>query len=205
MCQRLLRSASFHSRLQRIDTEIADDVCGLGCQFCGGGTLHVSNYPRKPRGGPPAELEGAFGTRLSFCCAGGGGGEGECRRRTTPPSVRFLGRRVYLGVVVILVTTLMHGLTEKRAAVLRRELGVSGETVERWRRWWLEEFPTTSVWPVLKGDLAAPIDESRLPASILERFEGGAEDGLVRLLKRLSPLTTSWTQVVSREGFPMSS
>jgi hypothetical protein len=34
-------------------------------------------------------LDKGYGQRFSFCCAVGG-----CRKRTTPPSLRFLGRKV---------------------------------------------------------------------------------------------------------------
>src|ERR1700726_3419348 len=54
---------------------------------------------RKPRGGPQ------WDRRYSFCCA-----EEDCRRRLTPESVRFLGRRVYAGLVVVLMATMIHGL-----------------------------------------------------------------------------------------------
>ena len=64
------------------------------------GMLHSARYPRKPRGGLD-DLGPDYATRLSFCCAVDG-----CRRRTTPPSVRYLGRRVYLGAVVVLVTAM---------------------------------------------------------------------------------------------------
>ena len=53
-----------------------------------------------------------------------------CRRRSTPPSVRFLGRRVYLGVMVILFTALQNGLTEKRRRELVDRLGVPPQTPE---------------------------------------------------------------------------
>ncbi len=195
MCQRLLRSASFYAHLCRIDAEIAEDYRGRGCGFCGGGRLHVANYARKPRGGPPAGLEWEYSSRLSFCCGGGGGRE--CRRRTTPPSVRFLGRRVYLGVVVILVTTMMHGLTPKRMATLSRELDVSPETVARWRRWWREEFPQTSVWAALRGTLMPAVGRWRLPQGILEGLRGTEEERLICFLKHLGPLTVSWASVVS--------
>jgi hypothetical protein len=46
--------------------------------------------------GSPAKLPEDDDRRLSLCCS-------QCRRRTTPPSVRFLGRRVYLAAVVVLV------------------------------------------------------------------------------------------------------
>jgi hypothetical protein len=79
----------------------------VGCAVCGG-KLHVAHYPRKPRG-IRGSLDGSVKTRLSFCCATDG-----CRRRCTPPSVRFLGRKVYLGAVVILVMAMEHGLSAKR-------------------------------------------------------------------------------------------
>jgi len=47
-------------------------------------------YPRKPRGIPFVPEE-SYEYRLRFCCA-----EDGCRRRITPPSVRFFGRKVFL-------------------------------------------------------------------------------------------------------------
>ncbi len=37
-----------------------------------------------------------------------------CRKRVTPPSVRFLGRKVYLHAVIILVAALRQGATPRR-------------------------------------------------------------------------------------------
>jgi hypothetical protein len=54
----------------------------------------------------------------------------------TPPSVRFLGRRVWLAVVVTLLCVMVHGASARRARKLREELGVDRRTLERWRRWW---------------------------------------------------------------------
>lgn len=73
----------------RIDYDLAEATRLSQCRLCGG-PLHVSNFLRKPRGlgFAPAEEERR---RLSFCC----GREG-CRARSTPPSVRFLGRRMYV-------------------------------------------------------------------------------------------------------------
>jgi hypothetical protein len=56
--------------------------------------LHRANYPRKPLGCPD-EVRADFESRLSFCC-------NRCRRRTTLMSLCFLGRRVYLSLVVVL-------------------------------------------------------------------------------------------------------
>ena len=104
MCQAIFDDASFYRSLFHLDQAIAADVQATGCRHCGG-RLHVADYPRKPRGVRSA-LDASYQYRLSFCCATDG-----CRRRTTPPSVRFLGRKVYLGVIIVLVTARTNGLS----------------------------------------------------------------------------------------------
>jgi hypothetical protein len=64
----------------------------------------------------------------------------DCRRRRTPESVRFLGRRVYAGLVVVLVTVMVHGLKPRRIRRIREALQVDSRTVKRWRQWWLDSF-----------------------------------------------------------------
>ena len=105
-----------------IDEEICRRVAAAGCAWCGG-PLHRSDYPRKPRGGLFAVAGEVFHRRLSLCCGWAG-----CRRRATPPSVRFLGRRVYLGVAVILASAVAGGLA-KVGAVKR----ATGSRRARWR------------------------------------------------------------------------
>ena len=83
-------------------------------------------YRRKPRA--VTDLSSGDEWRFSFCCAVEG-----CRRRTNPPSVRFLGRRVYLGVLVVLVSACCQGMSSKRVRILGEELGVDRRTLERWR------------------------------------------------------------------------
>ncbi len=163
MCQKLLGDATLYALLSRIDEDLAAETRAQRCPLCGG-PLHCADYPRKPRGGPPG-LGPGYGLRLSFCCA-------DCRKRRTPPSARFLGRRVYLGVVVVLVTALQSGLTPKRFGPLCEHLGVDRRTVERWRRWWRETLPASCFWRVVRGRFAEPVESERLPASLLERFSG---------------------------------
>lgn len=126
--------------------------------------------------------------RHSFCCSREG-----CRKRLTPASVRFLGRRVYLGVVVVLVSAMCHGLTPERVRKLRVRLGnVDRRTLDRWRVWWRDMFVATSLWKRLRGQLPAPVDEERLPGALLECFGLGV-GGLVNLMRALGPLTgASW-------------
>ncbi|WP_462271343.1 hypothetical protein [Desulfobacter sp.] len=108
--------------------------------------MHDANYWRKPRGGPP-DLEKVFELRYSLCC----GREG-CRRRVMPPSVRFLGRRVYWAPVVLLLTALRQGKNPE--ATLERLKGVCGvwrSTINRWRDYFLDIFPESSTWRRLSG------------------------------------------------------
>lgn len=59
-------------------------------------------------------LDSGYESRLNFCCAQDG-----WRERHTPASVRFLGRKVYLRVIVVLLTARHHGLTEARRSRLK--------------------------------------------------------------------------------------
>lgn len=184
MCQKLLGDATLYALLTRIDEDLAAEVRAARCPLCGG-PLHTSDYRRKPRGGPPGLGLGAD-RRLSFCC----GVEG-CRKRRTPPSVRFLGRRVYLGVVVVMVTALQSGLSAGRFQALREHLGVDRRTLARWRRWWRETLPASRFWRGARGHFAQPLDAGDFPGALLVRFGGDARARLVGLLRFLSPLTTS--------------
>jgi hypothetical protein len=166
------------------DREMASEARAAGCPC--GGTLHSARYPRKPRGGHlPPELRAEYCRRESLCCAREG-----CRKRTTPASVRFLGRRVYLAAVVVLVSAMTGGVTARRAAAMQALVGVSPRTLQRWRAWWLKTFPETAFWTDARALLAEPVDERRLPASLLERFDERWVDGLEACLRFLAPITT---------------
>lgn len=161
--------------LTKIDADLAAQACALGCLLCGG-ALHRANYPRKPRG---MDVE-AF--RDSFCCAVDG-----CRRRLTPASVRFLGRRVYPGFIVVLLAALQHGLSAARVSVLQEQLGVDRRTLERWREWWLHQFPSGRLWRAARAHLLPPVNAAALPWSLWERFTGHGADSLLALLRFLTP------------------
>lgn len=187
MSHGLLRDARLYRVLFRIDGELADEVRSVGCEC--GGRLHSARYHRKPRCGLDlSRVDADYALRFSFCCDRDG-----CRRRATPPSVRFLGRRVYLGGIVVLIAALAAGATRRRMHRLRQLVGdVSQRTVERWRRWWRETFPQTEFWREQRGLLAIPVETERLPASLLERMVGAEDQArLVALLRLLSPITTT--------------
>lgn len=150
-----------------------------------GGRLHRGDYSRKPRGGLLAMAGEAFTRRFSLCCACEG-----CRKRATPPSVRFLGRRVYLGAVVIVASIVALALQAAgEAAELRRRTGVPARTVRRWLGWWRGPFLGTDVLAFVRARLIG-LDLTALPASLFARLEGPVGGRLRRLLLLLSPLTT---------------
>jgi hypothetical protein len=186
LCQNILRDARLIPALLKIDRELAAEARQEGCSC--GGVLHTANYLRKPRGGAEvAATDVDTNVRLSFCCDRDG-----CRRRCTPPSVRFLARKVYLGAVVVLVTAMFHGLTAGRARRIRELFDVSERTLGRWRKWWREQFAASPFWKSFRARFSPPVEETTLPLSMVARF-GGPEshDALIATLRFISPITTS--------------
>ncbi len=175
--------------LEEFDRQIARAVAAAGCRHCGG-PLHQGNYERKPRGGQVAEAGEALRLRYSLCC----GREG-CRKRALPPSLRFLGRRVYLEAVVLLASALSMALETLRMA--REVTGIPARTLRRWHGWWTEALPSSAVWTELRARFVPPPPvESELPRSLLERAQAVLAPGvsvsevLLLAARWLSPMTT---------------
>lgn len=184
MYHELLRDASFWSVLYQIDKDLAETARKAKCPC--GGCLHCAHYLRSPRGGPE-KLPKELCYRLSFCCQRDG-----CRKRVTPPSVRFLGRRVFLGAVVILVSAMQQGPSPRRVRELSKLFEVDRRTIARWQVFWQEHFPKAPFWKVHRGQLIAMVEILFLPRSLLEAFvhSGDDQEGWKRLLRFLSPITT---------------
>ncbi len=176
--------ATLFQALLLIDVDLAAQCRQDRCPHCGG-PLHHSNYQRKPRG-CLEPLDDEVCLRLSLCC----GREG-CRRRTIPPSCRFLGRKVYFAAVVLVVVTMRQRRPgSASAARLRAAFGVSWETVGRWVSYFDEVFPSSSTWKQLRGSVHASVRDDDLPAGLLEVMveqSGERREGLTRCLKLLSP------------------
>ena len=192
MCHALLYDPKFLALLLRIDHELAAQTRAVGCGC--GCSLHRADYPRKPRG-CPLEARPEYSSRLSFCCS-------LCRGRSTPMSVRFLGRRVYLALAVVLVSARPGGPTPA-AARLGLALGVARRTVARWLDWWREQFPRTPLWRAACARFMPPVPEERLPGELIERFAGVPPEALMRLLVWLAPVTVGSGQpcpIELREG-----
>ena len=176
-CQKQLANEKLHALLEKGDAEMAQQAREGGCPYCGN-KFHCGNYVRKPWGGPSHWDE-----RYSFCCA-------VCRRRLTPPSLRFLGRRFYVAPVVVLLSAMNHGLTAERVRRLREALGVDPRTLARWRQWWLETFVQSTFWKAARTRLLPRVSELDLPWSLWKRFGLPESDRLLELLEFLAPITT---------------
>jgi hypothetical protein len=179
----LLHSRSFWSFLTSIDRDLAERTRRNACSC--GGRLHCSNYPRAPRGGP-GDLPEEYRCRFSFCCDRDG-----CRKRATPPSVRFLGRKVYLGAVVILISAMRQGPAPRRTRELSRLFDVDAATIARWQTFWRDQFPQTPFWRTARARLVPVFEIVALPRSILEAFFCSHDQlrGWANLLRFLSPIT----------------
>jgi hypothetical protein len=82
-----------------------------------------------------------------------------------------------------------HGATALRMRELTQVIGVDRRTVERWRTWWRDSFTATPFWKVARAAFMPPVDPSRLPAALIERFAGDDADRLVALLRFMGPIT----------------
>jgi hypothetical protein len=121
-----------------------------------------------------------YSRRLSFTC-------GRCDARSTSPSVRFAGRRVYVAVVLMLRSPV--GSTSGQQ--LCDQLNIPARTLKRWRAWWQEGLPATPFWQSMRVRFMPPLAIERLPQSLVERFDHEAfVDRLTHALRLLAPLST---------------
>jgi hypothetical protein len=183
MYHELPRSARFWLFLLAIDRDFAKSVRENGCSC--GGHLHCAHYLRKPRG-TPVQLPESQCLRLSFCCDRDG-----CRKRVTPPSVRFLGRKVYLGAIVILISAMRQGPTPRRVRELSDRFDVDQRTISRWQVFWREHFPQTHFWKIARARLVPAGEIVSLPYSLVDAFLSRHPRcrGWTSLLRFLAPST----------------
>lgn len=179
VCHALLQDPAFFRFLSLIDAELAEEARLGRCPRCGG-SLHVADFPRKPRGCPAAMRE-EYSQRLSFTC-------GRCDARTTPASVRFLGRRVYVAVMLMLVSP----AGGHAAQSVRDGLKVPARTLLRWRAWWRRDFQQTGFWQSVCSRFMPPLTGDLLPHDLLQRFQGpGCLERMGQLLRFMGPLGTA--------------
>ena len=106
------------------------------------------------------------------------------------PSVLFLGRRVYVGFVVVLLAAMTHGLSPRRVEAVREALGADHRTLGRWRSWWLETFAEGDFWKGARARFIPPLCHATLPWSLCARFGVERHVRLLALLRFLSSITT---------------
>ena len=104
-------------------------------------------------------------------------------------SLRFLGRKVYVAAIVVLIAILQHGVSDGRLKRLAQVVSVDRRTITRWRGWWRKVFTATRFWAAARAGFMPPIDEAQLPGAPIERLAGDAQDRLIGLLRFLSPVT----------------
>ena len=105
--------------------------------------------------------------------------------------MRFLGRMVYLGAMVILISAMRQGPTPRRVRELSTLFGADRATIARWQAFWRDHIPQTPFWKVARARLIPVVDLVSLPLSLLDAFlrtkDPGQDWG--HLLRFLSPLT----------------
>lgn len=171
----------FFEQLKVMDERLAAAVAAARCPYCAG-PLHRANYERKPRGGLLCGGgEGAY-LRHSLCC-----GRRGCRRRTLPPSLRFFGRRVYLGAVVVIASAL--ALLDSRQREASKVSGVPVPTLVRWGDWWTKDFASSLAWAELRARFSSPTpNECTLPLSMLDRVHAmqGRDPPLAKTMTQMA-------------------
>ncbi len=177
-----LQKIKLYQLLFLIDVDLAESLRLKACPHCGA-PLHVSNYHRKPRGGPD-NLPEEFMIRHSFCCY-----NERCRKRALPVSCRFWHRKVYWGVVILVTMTLRQGRTAGYSAgKLQRIFGISHHTLKRWMIYFEQIFPFSRIWQRSKGRIGFNISNSNLPGAVVLFFvkqSESAEVGMIQSLKFL--------------------
>ena len=181
----VLRDPAFFSLLLQVDLEALEFCHEEGCSHCGG-RLDRGDYPRKPRGEPEGVPEG-FSVRFSLCCSVDG-----CRRRLTPFSVRFLARRVYVGVAVLLVAAAMQGPSPARVKRLSKSFGMAPRTARRWLEWWQTSFAESDLFRSLRGLLRRWAGPEQLPRCLLDAAQQERpRDSALKVLELLRPITSA--------------
>jgi len=157
----------FFSYLLEIDRSIANEAHSKPCQHCGG-RLNRADFSRVGYGLPEGS-DDDLKKRFSFCCRNDG-----CRKRFTPESLRFMYRRGYVMIIVLLLSAIVHGPSARRVARLAEEFKVSRQTIYNWLKWWRNDFASSPFWKGRRGRLPPSAKDDLLPqCKILSAFMNG--------------------------------
>ena len=163
-----------------LDTLMARRFRAAGCPYCGG-KLDVANYPRAAHG---LELSRSIDAkRFSFCCR-------VCRRRATPPSVLYFGRRWRISVLFLSVCERILQGKRVNLTHFSQQSGIPLATLRRWRKWWRKRFPRTAQWRVRQSELLRPGGVPPL-LHLMSVMRGGSWcERLLRVARWLRPWTS---------------
>ena len=182
MLQEIVRRRDFFILLHRIDEDLAQESRQKSCPHCQA-RLDQANYARKPRG-ETESLPQECMLRFSNCCSREG-----CRRRVLPPSVKFLGRKIYWACINLVAICLRQwrprGWTARKVMMT---LGIPEKTLSRWARYWREVFPATRQWQHLRGRVPVEVRDSDLPRALVASFlrqDATEQESLLRCLRFL--------------------
>jgi hypothetical protein len=176
-----IADANFFSLLDEHDAQATAAAQAAGCPACQG-RLDRPDYPRKPRGGDVAATGESISRRRSLCCAREG-----CRKRLTPPSLVFLGRRLYLAITVVVATwraTMQPPAPPPTSPPPR--------TIRRWLAWFAWEAPAAAWAATVRSRLSPPLEpDEPLPSALVARLVLGRDlaAGLLATLRLLAPLS----------------
>jgi hypothetical protein len=101
--------------------------------------------------------------------------------------VRFLGRKVYAEVVVLLAC-LRSAPRATASKESRPPAATPVRTVRRWLSWWRTVFVASSFWSEARARLLPPVAERLLPGSLQERF--APTSALLDMARFIAPITT---------------
>lgn len=174
----LFHSAKFFSFLFGLDQEAAKRAKEKRCPICGG-QLDAAKYSRVING--IEEMPNKHELLVfSMCCR-------HCRKRVTPPTLRFSGRKQHTKGVMLLAHVLKRGATQRRIIELSKLLGASERTIRGWIRLWRAKVGDSSWWRDLKSrDLTAGTPEDALERMLLSA--GSCFDSLAAILREIPDL-----------------
>lgn len=102
----------------------------------------------------------------------------------------FLGRRVYWGGVVVVVTALRQQReTGYGVRKIMNLFGIAISTLRRWLAFFRSTFLHTATWQKLRGLLIPPLASEAILLGLLERLgfnRAGPETALLRCLRLLA-------------------
>ena len=114
-----------------------------------------------------------------------------CRRRATPPSVRFLGRFVY-AMRVMVAWAALRGVASRAAPAVASTSAASRQTTRRWEGYWgrLRQDASVTLLVAALVVSAGPVAPNVVVA-LMRSAHGTEAERAVTTHRLLAPLTTA--------------